>query len=99
MKRDARQQQNARLSKLFQLAMTRDGGVDLAVKLLTEGLKTREIEVVLRTLPQASQRRGGLAARIAARDALAAVPASHPTRSAQVTALIGAYNKALGIQS
>jgi hypothetical protein len=90
---EATTQQRARLAKVFKLAHER-GAVDFATRLLADdGVKTCEIAAVLRSMPEETARpRGGFAARIAARDALAAPPPTDPTPNATAE-LMAAYNK------
>lgn len=96
---EAAKRERVRLNEVFTLAHER-GAVDFALRLLAEDCRPRDIVAALRSMPKAAERRhGGLAARIAARDALAAVPPpSDSTQNATAAELIRAYNKALGIE-
>lgn len=68
--------------------------MDFALGRLSEGWKPREIMAVLRAMPEAPSRRYGLAARIAARDALG--PPPPPSGGGTAAQILAAYNKAFG---
>jgi len=72
------------------------GAIDFAVNLLREGCAPRAIMKALRSLPVPTRRRGGLAARLAARDALAAKSSSEPVPNDTVAAMTEAYLKCVG---
>lgn len=96
IQREGTRSENRVLSKAFALAIER-GQTDMAITLLNQGLRGADIERVIAGLPEvAAPRRGGLALRIAQRDALLAVEPASSGTNPTAAEMIRAYDKAFG---